>query len=233
MFSLIRLLIALCVEPILFVWLCPRLPGNNFLLAFTPLLLQACIYMPLLRPPSPAHYRSDYCYFCACSVLSQLPQRDLIISGIARFKFLLFSSCHYHNGASLPKQFSFSLLYERKKRYFFNNIDKYFHFQVVWSLNGVHISKWEPLLFCVSWVIESSSVSLRHSLCLTVLHSSFCLTHTESWHKPIGVCMVFLCCSSVGSLFRWTVFRLICEALFSNGKLMHFHLMLQQNVPFE
>lgn len=161
MFSLIRLLIALCVEPILFVCLCPRLLGNNFLLAFTPLLLQACIYMPLLHPPSPAHYGSDYCYFCANSVLSQLSQRDLIISGIARFRFLLFTSYHYRNVASLPKQFSSVSPLQKEKKYFFNNIDKYFHFQVVWSLNGMHISKWESLLFCVSRVIESSSVSLR------------------------------------------------------------------------
>ncbi len=196
MFSLIRLLIALCLESILFVWLC--LPGNNFLLAFTPLLLQGCFYMPLLRPPSPTHYRSDYCYFCACSVLSQLPQRDLIISGIARFKFFCFSVLiiiiMWH---LCPSSFRFLSFMKEKNIYFFNNIDKYFHFEVVWSLNGVHISKWEPLLFCVSRVIESSSVSLRHSLCLTVLHSSFCLTHTESWHKLIGVCMelfvLFVC----------------------------------------
>jgi len=108
-FSLIRFLNALCVEPFLcflFVCLCRRLQRNNFLLAVTPLLLQACVSRPLLHPPSPAHYRSDYCYFCAYSLLSHLPLKDLIISGMTRFKLLLFSSYHYCNVTSLPKQFS-------------------------------------------------------------------------------------------------------------------------------
>lgn len=102
-----------------FVCLCTRLQSNNFLLAFRPLLLQAYINRPLLHSPSPADYRSDYCYFCAYSLLSQLPQRDLIISGMARFKLYLYNSHHYHNVTSLPKQFSpVSPLREEKEALF-------------------------------------------------------------------------------------------------------------------
>lgn len=133
------MLIAFCVEPILFVCLCPRLQSNNFLLTFTSLLLQAYINRPLLHPPSPADYRSDYCYFCAYSLLSQLPQRDLIISEMARFKLYLFGSHRYRNATSLPAHFSpVSPLREEKEDFF--SITQIFSFSSgVGSECGVHL----------------------------------------------------------------------------------------------